>query len=194
MDRKKTLRKNNIFTKSAVSLLLAIGMGATSVQASDVKYNYIEGRYILDAEADNNVDGDGFQLGGSFRIANDFYLIGSYQSLDLDFNNDIDTLKVGAGYILPIHDKWDANFSLSLVNSDTNNNDDSGFAVSAGVRGMLTPKIEGRASVNYIDVNNSDTYITLGGDYFVLRNLSVGVEADVSGDLDTVSIGARYFF
>ena len=188
------MSKKNIFTKSALSLLLLAGISTSAVQASDVKYNYIEGRYILDAETDNNVDGDGFQLGGSFRINNDFYVIGSYQTLDLDFNNDIDTLKIGAGYILPINGQWDANFSLSLVNRDVNSNDDNGFSASAGVRGMLTPKIEGRAAVNYIDVNDSDTFITLGADYFVLRNLSVGVEADLSGDLDTVSIGARYYF
>lgn len=187
------MNTQSIFTQSAISLLLIAGITSFSAQASDVKYNYIEGRYLLDAEL-NSVDGDGIQLGGSYLINNDFYVIGSYRTLDFDFNNDIDTFEIGGGYILPIHTNWDANFTASLINMDINNNTENGFSLSAGVRGMVTPKFEARAKFNYIDVNDSDTFITVGGDYFVLPNLSVGVELELAGDLDTLSIGARYYF
>jgi opacity protein-like surface antigen len=188
------MSKKNILTTSAASLLLIAGMSMSPAQASEVKYNYLEGRYVLDAETDNNIDGDGYQIGGSFRIDTNLYAFGSYQALDLDFNNDIDTFEVGAGYIHPLNAKWDANFSASLVNMDVNNNDDTGFSLTAGVRGMVTPNIEGRAILSYIDVEDDDTFITLGGDYFFTPDLSVGVEVDLAGDLETLSIGARYYF
>lgn len=187
--------KSNMLTKSLAGLLLVAGLNATSIQASEVKYDYIEGRYIIDAEPDNfNGDGDGLQMGGSFRIDKDFYIFGSYQTLDLDFSNDIDTFQLGVGYVRPVNASWDANFSLALVNVDANSNDDSGFAIAAGMRGMLAPKIEGRAKLTFIDVNDSDTYITLGGDYFFTPKVSVGIEIDFAGDLDVLSIGAKYYF
>ncbi len=193
MESNIAVKQHKLFRASAVSLLLIAGIFNSSVYASDVKYNYVEARYILDAEA-NNVDGDGVLIGGSIKVRSDIYAFASYETLDLDFNNDIDTFTLGAGYIYPLNAHWDANFSLALVNIDTNNNDDTGFSLAAGVRGMLTPKIEGRAALTYIDVNDNDTFITLGGDYFFSPNLSVGLEADLSGDLDTISIGARYYF
>jgi opacity protein-like surface antigen len=188
------MNKHRIFSTFAAGLLLIAGVSISTAQARDVKYNYIEGRYVLDAEADNNIDGDGILIGGSFRLNKDFYAFGSYEALDLDFGNDVDTLAVGAGYIYPLNTKWDANFSLSLVNVDVNSNDDNGFSLAAGIRGMLMPNIEGRATLTYIDVNDDDTFITLAGDYFFSTNLSVGLEIDLAGDLETVSIGARYYF
>ena len=186
--------KDIITTTATLSLLLVALVGSSPLQASDVKYNYIEGRYILDAEADSNIDGDGVRMGGSFRFDQSIYAFGSFQSLDLDFGNDIDILELGAGYIYPLNANWDANFTAAFVNSEVNNDDDSGYSLTAGIRGMMTPKIEGRAKLTYIDVNDDDTFITLGADYFFLPNLSVGLEMDLSGDLETTSIGARYYF
>lgn len=188
------MTKNIISTIASLSLLLVAVMGSSPAQASDVKYNYIEGRYILDAETDSNIDGDGVRIGGSFRIDQRFYAFGNFQSLDLDFSNEIDTFELGAGYIYPLNANWDANFTAAFVNSEVNNDDDSGFSLTAGIRGMMTPKVEGRAKLTYIDVNDDDTFITLGADYFFLPHLSVGLEVDLSGDLETTSIGARYFF
>ena len=189
--------KLNNMTASAATLLLVTGMAVSSVQASDVNYNYIEGRYIVDAE-DNNIDGDGFRIGGSYRLNSDLYAFGSYETLDFDFNNDVDILEFGAGYIYPLNTQWDANFTLSFMNvdvsSNTINNDDNGFSITGGVRGMFTSKIEGRAKVSYQDVTDSDTFITLGGDYFFTPNLSAGVEIDLAGDVDKLSIGGRYYF
>ncbi len=187
------MKKQKLFSTSTVGLLLSAAMFISPVQASDVKYNYIEGRYVLDAEV-GNIDGDGILIGGSFRLNTDFYAFGNYETLDMDFSNDIDTFTLGAGYIYPLNTMWDANFSFSFVNAEVNSNDDNGFALTAGVRGMMMPKIEGRATLTYIDVDDDDTFVTLAGDYFVSPNLSVGLELDLGADLETVSIGARYYF
>ena len=187
------MNKLKQITTNAASLLLIAGMSFSPVQASDVKYNYLEGRYVLDAEV-GSIDGDGIQAGGSYRLNNDFYIAGSYETLDFDFGNDIDIITLGGGYILPLNAQWDANFALSYVNVDVNSFDDSGYSLAAGVRGMMTPKIEGRATVTYIDIDDDDTFITLAGDYFMLPHLSVGLEVDLGGDLDTVSLGVRYYY
>jgi len=191
------MKNRNIFKRPATGLLLLAGAAFTTAHANDVDYNYLEARYIFDADVES-VDGDGFELAGSFRIDKDFYAFGRFTTLDFDQNIDTDQFEIGAGYIYPINQKWDANFTFSFVNIDTStpviSSDDNGFAISAGVRGMMTQKIEGRAAVTYIDVDGNDTFITLGGDYMIKPNLSIGLEADLAGDLDTLSIGARYYF
>jgi hypothetical protein len=74
--------------------------------------------------------------------------------------------------------------------------DEIGFELSGGVRGMLTPEVEARAKLTYLDIDDlgDDAYLTLGGDYFFMPNLSAGLELDVGGDFDTLSAGVRYFF
>jgi len=43
-------------------------------------------------------------------------------------------------------------------------------------------------------VNNSDTFIELGGDYFLNANVSIGVTLEVASDADTLTFGGRYYF
>jgi hypothetical protein len=72
--------------------------------------------------------------------------------------------------------------------------DDNGVALSGGVRGLLTPQFEIRGSVNYINVDDSDTYLELAGDYYFTRQFSAGLSLEFAGDSDLFSIGARYYF
>ena len=66
--------------------------------------------------------------------------------------------------------------------------------MSAGTRGMLTPKFEIRGSVNHINLDNSDTYLELAGDYYFTPRFSAGVSLEFAGDTDVFTIGGRWFF
>ena len=193
------MKTQKIMGNAIVALALIAGTSFSALQASDVKYSYIEGRFILDAEVDgSSSDGDGFNFGGSYRFKEDIYGCGSVDLVDFDNDVDVQLIEIGAGYIHPINTQWDSNFTFSLLHSDVDfpggSEDDTGFAISGGARGMVTPEIEARAKLTYADIEDSDTFITLGGDYFFKSNLAVGVEADLAGDFETLSIGVRYFF
>ena len=64
----------------------------------------------MDTEIDTgpaDVDGDGFEIGGSISFAKNAFAFGSYSDLDLDFGLDASLLEIGAGYHHPITPKVD---------------------------------------------------------------------------------------
>lgn len=190
-----------------LALLTSFSSGFSApLNAADLNYTYVEGRFLLDAELDlenvsENADGDGIRFGGSFRLTNEFYAFGSYEDDDLEIRNidiDFSLLKFGVGYIYPINPTWDSNFSFAygkyeaeVPGADT---DENGFELSAGARGMVKPEIELRGALRYTDYEDSDTYFTLGGDYYFAPNFSAGLEIDLGGDYESMSIGAKYYF
>ncbi|MEJ2452751.1 MAG: hypothetical protein P8103_01150 [Candidatus Thiodiazotropha sp.] len=182
-----------------LALLASLSSGfSSSVMAGGPNYNFIEARYLLDAELEN-VDGDGLRFDGSYRFTRQVFGFAEFDSVDLDnYDADLDVLKLGAGYIHPINASMDFNLSLAYVDAEVDargaNYDDSGFEISGGIRTMIQPNIELRANANYIDIEDDDTYFTLGGDYFFMSNFSAGLEIDLGADYETLSIGARYSF
>lgn len=170
------------------------------IQAADLNYNYVEGRYLLSADIDDsNLDGDGLRIAGSYRFTNEIFGLAKWEDVDFDRGVDGTIFEIGAGYIFPINPSWDSNFTLSYGNTDFSgpggDADDSGLILSGGVRGMVTPEIEARAKLTYNDSWEDDnTYLTIAGDYFFMPNLSAGLEVDLGGEYETLSIGVRYFF
>jgi predicted porin len=190
------IRKSAISTLTLISIAMA-GF-SSSICAEGVSYNYAEVRYILDGETDD-VDYDGFEIGGSYRVTNEFFAFGQYTDADLDDSKaDFSLLTIGGGYIYPIDSTWESNFSLAFqkldIDAGRHSDDDSGYLLSGGVRGMFNQNIELRASLNHNKLDESDTWITFGGDYFFTPNISAGAEFDLGGDTDAFSIGARYHF
>jgi hypothetical protein len=151
-----------------------------------IKYNFAEIRLV-------DVDGgDGIEFGGSYRINQQFYAALSFQTLDLG-PFDLDVLEISGGYIYP-HKKIDFAFEVGLIDADASGSSESGFSLAAGGRSYVTPEVELRAYVRHVDVVNSDTFIELGGDYFLGENLSLGVTLELNSDPDTLTFGGRYYF
>lgn len=160
----------------------------------DVSYSYADLRFV-------NVDrngGDGFRVSGSWEADPNWLLVGSITALD--YNNNVDTtlLEIGGGYVWHYTDQFDLLSTLRLVRSEVDtpgsNTDDSGFALSAGTRGLLAPQFEIRAFVNHINLDNSDTYLELAGDYYLTEQFSAGISLEFAGDNDAFTIGARWYF
>ena len=153
-----------------------------------IKYNFAEFRLV-------DVDGgDGTEFGGSYRINQQYYAAVSFMNLDLG-PNDFDILEFTGGYIYP-HKKIDMAFEFGLIDADIIGNSESGFSLAAGGRSYVSPEVELRAFVRHIDVDifGSDTYVELGGDYFLNNNVSIGFTLDVASDSDALTFGGRYYF
>lgn len=184
------------------ALILLVGLLAQSValaqsnlqQRTDLSYNYAELRFV---DVDTN-GGDGIAFNGSFDLQNNWLIVGGITSIDFDNNVDATWLELGAGYVWPVSEDFDLVSTLRFVSGDLDTpfggSDDNGFALSSGVRGLLTPQFEVRGSVNHINLDNSDTYLEIAGDYYITPQVSAGLSLEFAGDSDAITIGARWFF
>ena len=187
--------------KKTVLLIVALFIQQTAVAQTsqrapqrDLSYSYGELRFV---DVDTN-GGDGFRLGGSFELDGPWLLVGALTALDFNSNVDSTLLEVGGGYVWDYSEDFDLVGTLRLVRAEVDtpggSADDTGFAFSAGARGLLTPEFEIRGSVNHINLDNSDTYLELAGDYYFTEQVSAGLSLEFAGDTDSLTLGARWFF
>jgi len=176
--------------------LLAPGVGLAQQGATgpDLGYSYLELRYV-----DTDVGGgEGLNFSGSYDLGNSWLVLGGLTTID--YNGDVDqtTLEVGGGYVFDFNPTFDIVTTVTLIDTDFDTpgggGDDSGIGLSAGVRGLVTPQFELRGSVHHVSLDDSDTYLEIGGDVHFSRQFAAGVTAQLAGDNDLFTIGARWFF
>jgi hypothetical protein len=161
---------------------------------SDLSYDYLELRFV---DVDTS-GGDGLSFKGSYQFPSNWLIVGGITSLD--FNNNVDgtLIEVGTGYVWDFKADFDLFATLQYVNVDFDtpggSSDDDGVALSAGTRGMISPEFEVRGSVNHINLDDSDTYLEIAGDYYFSQQFSAGLSVEFAGDTDVFTIGARWFF
>lgn len=191
--------KTRVSAAGALAGLLLVAGGAT---AAELDYNYAELRYIdteLDAGA-VDADGDGFELGGSLELTDAVHIFGNFQTLDFGAGIDVSAFEVGGGYVMPLNNGADLIGRLSYIDGEIDtpfgDADDSGFGFSAGMRNMFTPQIEGRAFINYADLDESgsETSFELAGDYFLNDQIALGASLELGDDVTTWTLGARWYF
>jgi hypothetical protein len=160
----------------------------------DLSYTFAELRFV-------DVDfrgGDGFRLNGSYELEGNWLIVGGLTALDFNNSDDSILVELGGGYVWHYSEDFDLLSSVRVVRSDVDvggiGADETGFALSAGTRGLLTPQFEIRGSVNHINLDDSDTYLELAGDYYFTEQFSAGVSLEFAGDMDAFTIGARWFF
>lgn len=178
----------------AASLVLA-----GSAVAAELDYNYAELRYI-DTEL-FDVDGDGFEIGGSLELTPSIHLLGSFQTLDFGSGLDRSAFKVGGGYAMPLNPGTDLVARLFYIDGEIDppgpgDLDDSGFGFSAGARTMFTQRVEGRAFVNYVDLDRTSDELSfeIAGDFFLNDQVALGASLELGDDITTWTMGARWYF
>lgn len=183
-------------------LLVTCLAGISPWAAAELSYTNVGVGYVLDGEFDLvNVDLDGFAISGSVAVADSFYVLGEYQSLETDPGNaDLDRINVGVGFHTPVGSYVDFDGSFSYSDIDVVNVDGNGFQLQAGLRGMPTGEFEWGAYLIYEDLDldnlggDSDTGYSFGGRYFFANNASVGANLRDVSDVQTLTIGLRFDF
>lgn len=171
----------------ALTLLAALPFAASAQDAkSGLSYNYVQGGYVQ-TNADGG-DANGWGLGGSVAVHPNVHLFGNYTSQNVDgINADVDQWRVGAGYNKSFSPKADFIANVAYEKFDLGGGlDFDGYSAEAGVRGALTPMLEGYALLGYEDGGDfdGDAYGRLGAQ--VKFNQTWGVVADVKiADGDT---------
>ncbi len=178
----------------ALGLVLASTASAQSPGQPSLDYSYAEFRFV-DVDV---AGGDGFSIGGSFEMNGNWFILGSLT--DIGFNNDVDsfTIEFGGGYIWPYRSDWDLLATVQYINTDVDTPggsvDDNGLSLAGGIRGRIAPQFEVRGSVNHVTIGDDDTFIEIAGDYYFNREFAAGLSFDVGGDVDTFTVGVRWFF
>jgi hypothetical protein len=174
--------------------------------AADISYNFIEAEY-QEIDIDSgflggfDIDGDGYGIGGSFELNENWFIGASYSKADFDFGVDLDQLMLGAGYHVPISDNADFYGMFSFVSAEASIDgfdsiDEDGYAATIGLRGMIGERFELNGSLAYVDFGNGGDSTAFGagalynfGDAFA-AGFSVGIDDDVT----TYGIGFRVYF
>jgi len=186
----------------ALAGLLLLSSAVT--MADGLNYNYIQAAYQevnIDVGAGFDVDGDGFAIGGSVEVNDDWFVFAGYSTFDFESVVDLDSLTIGGGYHAPVSDKTDWFATLGYAQAEVSapglgSEDDSGYAVSVGLRSMVSEKFELFGSLEYADLGGgADGTSVAGGFWYSLSgNMALGFGVDIDDDVTAYGVGFRLYF
>jgi opacity protein-like surface antigen len=179
----------------------AVAIPVTSLAQSESPFSYTvaEFSYIVDIEVDpSSIDGDGFSLGGTFTVADSFFVGGSYEDYDFDRGISGEMLEIGGGYFHNLNPDLDFVATLHFVDVEFSpgNASDDGLALGGGIRAALSDDIEVDAMLKFVDMDagDSDTSVELRGRYYFSDEFAVQLQIDLGGDFETIGVGVRAEF
>ena len=179
------MKRSPVRTKLAAIALLS-SMSFAAAAADDLSYTYVQGGYTT-TNTDSG-DAQGWGVSGSAALNPNFHLFGDWSNQEIDDTDvDFDQWRVGVGYNHAISPRTDLLTRVAYEKFDAGDGLDSdGYSVEAGVRGAMTPMLEGYALAGYEDGDefDGDFYGRLGAQ--LKFNTNWGVAADVKvADGDT---------
>jgi opacity protein-like surface antigen len=179
-----------------IALFAAIAaLCAPSALLADMNYTNFEVDY-LDLDGDGGVNGDGFEISGSWELNDQFHLLGSWQDQSFDGGFDGETLELGGGWSHSFSDTLDFVGTLSLIDAEIENFSDDGLALGGGIRSRLGESFELDAGLKYVDLDESgsDTGLRVGGRYYFNDSMALGASLDSYDNADTLRLGFRWEF
>lgn len=193
--------KHSLWIRTAGALAGVLLTGSV-LAAEGPRYTYGEIGYER-LDIDNySGDGDFGNIGGSFAVHDSIYLFASYSDGSIDGSPgdiDVSTFEAGVGYHYPFNDTVDlvlnAAYAWAKVDFDNfGNEDDDGYALSAGLRAMVTPQLELNGGGSYVDISDDDTAIYLGAVYSFTDMFAVTTGASFGDNATSYGIGLRLYF
>jgi Ax21 family sulfation-dependent quorum factor len=171
------MKRSPVAKLAALALIAAAPFAASA--ADGINYNYVQGGYA--ATNTDGGDADGWGLQGSAALSPNFHLFADYSNQDIKNSSaSFDQWRVGVGYNHEVSQNMDLLTRVAYEKFDAGNGlDADGYSVEAGLRGSLTPMVEGYALAGYEngDEYDGDFYGRLGAQ--VKFNQTWGVAADV---------------
>ena len=178
-----------------------IALAALSLPAlaEGPEYTFAEFSYgRLSDRDDSSFDADAFGLGVSIEVGEFTQGFLNYGKAEFDETLDLVEWSVGGGFHYPLTSTTDFVFNAAFLRAEATTifgtATDDGYSVAAGVRSMLTPRVELAGFVNYTDFE-SDVYgLTAKAWYFLTDQLAIGAIVGVDNDLARYSLAGRFYF
>ncbi len=182
---------------------------ATGVMAAEPNYNFVQGSLLKAEEitllpgVDVNLEGYAFDF--SHELTDQVFGFASYSMLDdkvLGVKVDVSQLQAGLGFRMPLAQNTDVFTSAALVREsydmsgygEQEDDSENGYALALGIRSLVADSIELSASYTHQDMDGSDNFITVSGQYFLNKNFSLGLSHVDNDDMDVNSVFVRYNF
>jgi hypothetical protein len=185
---------------SIKSLLAALTVLPLAAAADGFEYTYVEAGYInseIEAGA-FDVDGDGLGLKGSYALNDTLHAFAGYSTQDLDLGVDTSWLDIGMGGHWALQQNMDFVAELAWVNAEVDTPfgsvDEDGFGLGAGLRFRPRDRVELQGTVNYVDLDGSDTSLALSGRYYLWSTFALGGGLEINDDDTAWSLGVRAEF
>ena len=182
------------------NLLVGIAALPLAAAADGFDYTFVEGG-IVNTEVDAgivDIDGDGIGINGSFSINEDLHILAGYSDIDYDFGVGGSLLNVGLGFNSGISQDLDFVADVSYVSAEIDSGigraDEDGYSLGAGIRARTGDNVELEAGLHYVDLDSSDTVVSVSGRYYFSNSFALGAGlADDDGGLSW-NIGVRAEF
>ena len=187
----------------ALTLLLLPALGLAQSVAEEPSYHYLEmGLVDVDLDAPGqNLGGDGYQFEYSVEVRDHVHLFGAYETFEID---DVDG--DGARKLLGIGAHFNPLEKLSVfgrvaytdVDLDVGigNVGDDGVSAIGGVRYLIGDGWEIRGGAEYVtlDQGGSDTFATVGGDFYLTDVVALTLDVDDRNGTTVAMLGFRFYF
>jgi opacity protein-like surface antigen len=165
-----------------------------------------------DGTLGDDPEGDGFGIGGSVAVTDLVHVFASYGDSDLDvdvlgINVDLGytVLTAGAGLNYAVSETVDLVGQLEFVDVELEadvpgfgsaSEDESGYGLSGGARGMITERFELNGGIRYVDLGDDadDTTFSLGAVYDFTDVVAAQVGLAFGDDVTSYGAGVRFYF
>lgn len=186
-------------------LIMTTLASSSSVMGKEISYDYIQGGFINTLGSDPVPDGEGFEFSGSFSVMSNIAITAGYERTDFDERSgiDVDTATYDLG--VTAHNSTIAPgaslfVNLSVLGGEVEASDgaykyDTGYAVSVGLRSMVTDIIEIETALSREDLfDDHDALFVFAGRVYTSEKLSFGAGYVVSRNAESLEFNARVNF
>jgi Ax21 family sulfation-dependent quorum factor len=183
------------------SLFLALALTSPlAVSAADLDYTYIEGGYSQ-IDPDGHGDADGWGLGGSVALGEQFHVFGGYTDTEFDDGNTkIRPYRLGLGWNRGISEHSDLVVRANLLDYSGSAIDVHGWETEVGLRSALTDHFETYAALGYGELDADGTpsdgefYGRVGAQYKFNPSWGIAANATFGDHAREFFIGPRLSF